>query len=399
MDIFIGIIVGLLVLIALVTAHEFGHFLMARRNGVRVLEFGICFPPRAIAWVKDPKTKKWTKIPKKDWKKPQEGLVFSLNWLPIGGFCQMDGESDADERKGTFGAANYWKKTKILFGGVAVNWLIAIIIFTILAWTGMPTFLDNQFTIASDTTVNYEYVTVGTVAENSPAAQAGIQTGDQIVAVDGVTYYHGSEITDYDDQHADEDVAFTIQRNEETFDIVIHLNPADSDYLLGVTLSTTQSLSYSTWSAPLVGVGLTAQLTGETFKGLGQLVVNLFTGTLSQLSFDESTRQSGQEALQTVGDSVSGPVGIIGTLFPAFTSAGPANLAFLSALISVSLACMNVIPIPALDGGRWFLITLYRLRKKKLTKEVEEKIVARAFTVLLALIVIVTILDVVRLFQ
>ena len=154
MDIFIGVIVGLLVLMALVTAHEFGHFLAARRNGVNVLEFGIGFPPRALAWIKDPKTGKWRKLPRAEWgdggvgktvgveknegkkdnkskdkseKKSkklieaehkvlvdaydkhlaQKGLIFSLNWLPIGGFCQMDGESAVDERKGTFGKANF----------------------------------------------------------------------------------------------------------------------------------------------------------------------------------------------------------------------------------------------------------------------------------------------------
>ena len=403
MNIFIGIIVGLLVLMALVTAHEFGHFLMARRNGVRVLEFSICFPPRAIAWAKDPKTKKWTKIPKKDWKKPQEGLVFSLNWLPIGGFCQMDGESDADDRKGTFGAATFWQKTKILFGGVAVNWLAAILIFTILAWTGMPVFLDDQFTIASDTRTNSEPVEIVSVAEDSPAARAGLQTGDKIISVDGNIYYHASEFTDYNDTKAGEIVAYEIQRTSEnaeteTFIAEVLLNSADADYLLGVTMSTTQSLSYSTWSAPLVGIGLTAQLTGETFKGVGELIWNLISGVAEQFSFDSSVREEGQAALESASDSVSGPVGIIGVLFPAFTSAGPANLAFLAALISVSLACMNVIPIPALDGGRWLLIAIYRLRKKKLTKETEEKIVSRAFLVLLALICIVTVLDIVRLF-
>jgi len=263
----------------------------------------------------------------------------------------------------------------------------------------MPTFLDNQFTIANDTKTTYEYVEIGTVAENSPAALAGIQPGDKIVSVDENTYYHGSEITDYDEKHAGEDVVFKIQREQEIFDATVRLNPADSEYLLGVTLSTTQSLSYSTWSAPLVGIGLTTQLTGETFESLGQMVVNLFSGTFSQFSTDETVRQSGQETLRAIGDSVSGPVGIIGSLFPAFTSAGPTNLAFLAALISVSLACMNVLPIPALDGGRWFLITLYRLRNKKLSKETEEKIVARAFTVLLALIAIVTVLDIIRFFR
>lgn len=431
MDIFIGVIVGLLVLMFLVTAHEFGHFIMARRNGVNVLEFGIGFPPRAVAWIKDKDTGKWKKLPRKEWKKEkankvvysnskdkhltQKGMIFSLNWLPIGGFCQMDGESDADTREGTFGKANYWSKTKILFGGVAANWIIAIIIFTILAWTGMPEFLEGQFTVANDTRTESIPVKITTVAEDSPAAHAGIVEGDYIVAIDGNEFTHGSDISDYNQSHAGETVTYTIQRkpscncpegtecncvildDEETiFDTYVTLNPSGSEYLLGVTMATSQALSYSTWSAPIVGIGLTTQLTGETFKGIGIMLWNLITGLGSQFSLDANVRQSGQESISAVGDSVSGPVGIIGVLFPAFTSAGPTNLAFLAALISVSLACMNVLPIPALDGGRWLLITIYKIRRKKLTKEIEERIVSRAFVVLLALIAIVTILDIVR---
>ena len=114
MSVVIGIIVGLLILMLLVTGHEFGHFIAARRNGVTVEEFGICFPPRAIAWRKV--NGKWRRLKKSEWDNPPgEGLIFSLNWLPIGGFCQMKGESDADRRKGSFGAASFWKKTKILF--------------------------------------------------------------------------------------------------------------------------------------------------------------------------------------------------------------------------------------------------------------------------------------------
>ena len=405
MDIFAGVIVGLLVLMLLVTAHEFGHFIAARRNGVKVLEFGICFPPRAIAWVKDSETKKWKRIPRKDWKKPQDGLIFSLNWLPIGGFCQMDGESDADTKKGTFGAASYWAKTKILFAGVAMNWLVAFIIFTILAWAGMPKFIDNQFTIENDTKTNATLVEITSIAENSPAEQAGLQKGDRIVSLDGNNYTHAYEITDYNEAHAGENVTYEIQRkdtdNETTVTLQkqVTLNPKESEYLLGVTMASAQTLSYSTWSAPIVGAGLTLQLTGETFKGVGVMIGNLISGTARLFSPNAEVRESGQEAISSVRDSVSGPVGIIGQLFPAFTAAGPANLAFLAALISVSLACMNVLPVPALDGGRWLLITIYKIRKKKLTKETEEKIVARAFMVLLALIFIVTILDIVRLAQ
>lgn len=416
MDIFIGVIVGLLVLMALVTVHEFGHFIAARRNGVRVLEFGIGFPPKAIAWVKDPTTKKWKRLPKKDWKTPQKGLIFSLNWLPIGGFCQMDGESAVDTRAGTFGKAGFWAKTKILFAGVAMNWLVAFIIFTILAWTGMPEFLDGQFKLQTDTRTESSPVEVIKVAEDSPAEKAGIEEGDHIITVDGNEFLHASEITDYNETHAGEEVMYTIQREEEVDtgircitepcpaiqkvpvikEVKVTLNPSGAEYLLGVSMATTQALSYSTWSAPIVGAGLTLQLTGETFKGVGIMLWNLISGIGSQFSFDESVRESGQEAISSVGDSVSGPVGIIGVLFPAFTAAGPTNLAFLAALISVSLACMNVLPIPALDGGRWLLIAIYKIRRKELTKEVEEKIVSRAFMVLLALIFIVTILDIIR---
>lgn len=393
MDIFIGVVVGLLVLMTLVTLHEFGHFMAARRNGVKVLEFGICFPPRALAWVKDPKTKKWHRLPKKDWKKPQDGLIFSLNWLPIGGFCQMDGESDADTRKGTFGAASFWAKTKILFAGVAMNWLVAIAIFTILAWTGMPEFLDNQFTVEADTRTEATPVQVNNVAENSPAERAGFNTGDYITAIDGQEVWRASEINEYNRAHAGETVKYTLNGNKET---TVTLNSSDAEYLLGITMVSTQTLTYATWSAPVVGVGLTAQLTGETFKGVGTMLWNLVSGVARQFSGNAEVRESGQEAISEVGDSVAGPVGIVGQLFPAFTAAGPRSLAFLAALISVSLACMNVIPIPALDGGRWLLIAVYKLRKKKLTKEMEEKIVARAMMALLALIFLVTILDIIK---
>ncbi len=412
MNIVFGIIIGLLILMLLVVAHEFGHFIMARRNGVKVNEFGIGFPPRAIAWIKKPvevKDKdgnkitkvKWVKIPREDWNKPQDSLIFSINWLPIGGFCQMDGESAADKRKGTFGAASFWGKTKILFGGVAMNWIVSFVILTVLALTGMPQFIPNQFYLGQDAKVVQvsRGVVVQQVLENSPASKAGFQIDDEIISVNGQNVSNAAEVTGIGKDHAGEDVKYLVKRGDSEIELMTKLNNADAEYLLGVSMASYgQTFVRSTWSAPIVGAGLTLQLTGETFKGLGDLVWNLVSGVVRQFSPDSTVREEGKVDIGTAGDSVSGPVGIIGVIFPAFASSGASNLAFLAALISVSLACMNVLPIPALDGGRWLLIAIYKLRRKELTKEKEEKIVSTAFTVLIGLIILVTILDVIKLF-
>ena len=122
------------------------------------------------------------------------------------------------------------------------------------------------------------------------------------------------------------------------------------------------------------------------------------SGVFKQANFNSEVRESGLESIEKAGNSVSGPVGIIGVLFPAFAQSGLTNLAFLTAIISISLACMNVLPVPVLDGGRWLLIVIYRIRKKKLTKETEEKIVSRAFIILIALLLLVTVIDVARIF-
>ena len=403
MNIFLGILLGLVVLTFLITAHEFGHFLMARKSGVRVKEFGIGFPPRAICWVrskpeKGQKKGKWHKIPKKDWKKEQNSLIFSLNWLPIGGFCAMDGENDDETRRGTFGSVSFWKKTKILFGGVAMNWLVAFLILTVLCWTGLPEIFDHQFTIKSDETISVDsYVTVAEVKEGSPAETAGFQPEDHIVAINDTTVYSTADVIAFNNAHAGETVTYSILRAKPTT-LTATLNPADSEYLLGITMTPGSTTTHYTWSAPIVAAGLTVQTTAETFKGFGQLIVNLVTGAARQVSSNESVREEGKEQLEDVSNSVSGIVGIIGGYFPNLLTAGFTMIALFTAIISISLACMNVLPIPALDGGRWFMIFLCRLRHKKLSKEREQSIVAKSFIVLLILMAVITVMDIIKLF-
>ena len=134
----LGIILGLFVLILLVVLHELGHAMVAKRNGVKVEEFGVGFPPVA-----------------KKWKVKQsflgENVTFSLNWLPLGGFVRLKGEYDSAKGKGTYGGSTFWAKTKILFAGVFMNWLTAIVLFTILAVIGLPKVLSHQVQLRFDT--------------------------------------------------------------------------------------------------------------------------------------------------------------------------------------------------------------------------------------------------------
>ena len=425
MNVFLGVIIGLVVLMTLVIAHELGHFIAARRNGVWVEEFGIGFPPRAKAWLRNPeyikwkkekkaarksgkkfdkkRPKKWLPFPKDKWGKKQKELILSINFLPIGGFCAMKGESDNDKRPNSFGQATLWQKTKILFAGVAMNWLVAFILLTILALTGMPHFVENQFQIDGDTSVTNGKVVVAKVLDDTPAKKAGLEEKDQIksITIDGKTTEIGdtSQLISVNEAHRGETVKYEIERDGKDKSLDVTLGNKDATYALGISMEQKdQALYRSTWSAPIVGAATTVQLTGETFKGLGTAVYNLFSGIFKQFSSDEATREEGKTAIGAAGDSVSGPVGILGVLFPAFVDTGLSNLLFLAAIISISLACMNVLPIPALDGGRFLLIAIYRLRKKELTKETEEKIVSRAFMVLLVLIALITVLDIIRLF-
>jgi regulator of sigma E protease len=353
-----------------------------------VEEFGIGLPPRA-----------WGK-------KLKNGVLLSLNWLPIGGFCKMQGENDAASKKGDYGKATYWQKTKILFAGVAMNWLAAIVIFTVLALVGMPHLVRGQFTVTGDTTIdNPPALKIAKVVKDSPADKAGLKEGDTIkwMGKDDVLPIEAYEVTDYARDHAGMavEVGYWQGNDKELRWTNVNMLPENTNegYYFGVSIDQSgQALYRSTWSAPIVGVATTVQLTGETFKGVGVLLGELFGGLAKQLSFDAQTRESGRADVSKAGDGVTGPVGIVGVLFPQATQSGGVTLLTLAGVISLSLAVMNVLPIPALDGGRWLLMTVYRLRRKKLTQEAEEKAVTVGFVALFGLFLVITVLDVVRLF-
>ena len=385
MELLVGIIVGLIVLLFLVVVHELGHAIVARRNGVGVKEFGVGFPPKA----KSKKVKQ--SFLGKD-------VEFSWNWLPLGGFVRLQGEYDSASEKGDYGAATYWVKTKILFAGVAVNWLVAAILLTILAWTGLPKIIDNQFSIASDTRVVTEQaaeIRILGVEEGAPAARAGIQEGDILKKVGNDEILSSSEVTPAL-QAAGQKMAVTVERDGELVTVIAEPSNESEEGYLGVQMGelSARERLYATWSAPIVGVGTTVQLTAATFQGLVDMVGKLVTGSIDRFSSEEAVREQGSQKMAEVSEGVAGPVGILGVIFPQMSQAGFGAIVFLAAIISLSLAVMNALPIPALDGGRWLTMTIYRLRKKVLTREKEENIQATGMLILFTLIILITIADI-----
>jgi regulator of sigma E protease len=364
------LILGLLLFIGLVVLHEFGHFLAARRNGVDVEEFGVGFPP--AAWKR--KTKK--------------GFIFSINWLPIGGFVRLKGENDAATEKGSFGAASFKTKAKIMLAGVAMNLLAAFVILTALAWIGMPQLIPKQFAVKSDTHYIRQEVLVTYMEAGSPADKAGLRLHDKLITIQG-TGKSDVPITVSADalprltkHFAGQTAHVVYERDGVRHTATAQLRPQQpgkNGGYLGIDTGE-MALTRAGWSAPVQAVGLMTQVTDLTFRGMGTAIAALFHGQGAKAS-----------------EQVSGPVGIVAVLKGSSTL-GIQYVLLIIGIISLSLAIMNVLPIPALDGGRFYVMALSRVFKKKLSQQAEERIVGSSFAFLLALIVLITVVDVKRFF-
>lgn len=383
-----GIIIGLISLTFLVALHELGHALAAKKNGVKLKEYAIGFPPR----IKNFKAKT-DKILPKDTK-------ISIGTIPLGGFVRLQGEHDSDSKKGDYGAASFWGKTQILFAGVAMNWLVAFVIFTILAIFGMPKLLPNQFYLSSDAKISGGGVQVSVISKDSPAEKAGLNKNDTLLEFNGKKVENSTKIRQDLKNNAGKTVSLKVSRNGKELSKNVKLNEKGNNGFLGAVLSDGMQKIHSTWSAPIVGLGTTAQFTGETFKGVGELFVNFFGGIFEKVIPNSDSQKNANAQLSKAGESVSGPVMVIGGIFPNIVSMGMDMILMLTAIISISLACMNVLPIPALDGGRWFMTFIFRaLLKKPLPKETEENINGWSFLVLMGLSVLIIVLDFTKIFR
>jgi regulator of sigma E protease len=388
------LILGLVLFIGLVVVHELGHFWAARRGGVDVEEFGIFFPPRLYK------------------RRTKGGYNFTVNLLPLGGFVKLKGEHDSDRQKGSYGAAGTRTKVKIMLAGVFMNLVAAYVLFLLLALIGMPHIVDNQYIVAGDAHYQHRAVykaLVDDVEKGSPAAQAGLKRDDAILAVgmagklqtlsstndiSALTKRYSGQAVQVRFTHQGKTLVRTVRLRSDA-DIAAAAKKGKAVGRLGVGTSAAQdglTVVRSTWSAPIVAGGTAVQLTALTFQGLGRALAGV--GGIIAGAFTSNT-QARQSAQTEASNQVSGPVGIF-FVFKYGAALGYKFTLMVVAVISLTLAIMNVLPIPALDGGRLFVTVISRLLKKQISPKTEEAIYGTGFAVLMLLIVIITVVDVKR---
>ncbi len=344
---------------ALVLIHELGHFVVARLFRVRVLEFGIGFPPRAKVL------------------RARGETVYTLNWLPIGGFVKLEGEDGADASDPrSFASQGLVKKLLILVAGVTMNVALAAAIFMGIALTGDP---------AAGVYVPY-------VEPGSPAEAAGIQVGDVIERVDGQAFGAfgpGSVLAELQDS-AGKTVVLTVRRSDAVVSITATLRSSDQlkdgKGALGIgkrlthplePRSTPDRIHYPVDVAVGLGIDRTTSAMRLIIDGVGQLATAIVTRP-------------------TEPPPASGPIGIATQIGDIFWSMGPIVTLYLVGILSANLAVVNILPFPPLDGGRIMLLLLKRVAGSRLSIRAERLTYVVGFAVLMAFLVWVTGFDIVR---
>ncbi|MCC6934787.1 MAG: site-2 protease family protein [Candidatus Yanofskybacteria bacterium] len=358
------VLIFLIVISVLVFVHELGHFVAAKRAGMKVEEFGLGFPPRVFSWRRG-------------------GTVYSINAIPFGGFVRIYGE-DGEHRNapGSFGHANFLPKLSVVLAGVVMNFILAAVLLMAGNFFGLRVGLFDEHMAARATDRRIQILQV---APESPAEAGGLRSLDQIVgfrAADGSVAAVASpeDVQQYAYGHTGQAVTMVVRRGATDADIRLTLRSATGPGQgpIGISLAMTGVVRYSWYESLWRGIEDAASLFVATLVGYWGLLVSLFsTGSL--------------------GADVSGPIGIAALTGQA-ARVGFTYLLQFVAMISVNLAVLNVLPFPALDGGRAVMVIAERIRRRALGEHVERAINAFGFAILLALMVAVTIKDIVRFF-
>ena len=376
------IIIFILVLGVLVLVHELGHFITAKRNGVGAEEFGFGFPPRLVGTYKDKTGKRRWVFGNKEIEeeiKNREETIYSLNLLPLGGFVKITGEDGEDKsNEKSFANKSIWVRFKILIAGVTMNIILAVVLFSLAFWMGLPEVLDP-----GDTNSNIPVI-ITQVVPNSPADKAGLQPGDTIASIvikdDRQIINSVKQVQNIIRENAGREIVFQIKHPKETtgnnIKITPRKNPPEGEGATGIALGKTKLTRHSLLASVKLGFLTTWNMTVMIFLFLGKLIASPFTH-------------------QSVAGDVTGPIGIA----KMSGQAAKLGLAFLmqfTAMLSVNLAIINVLPFPGLDGGRILFLIIEKIKGSPLKQSLEQKINTVGFMFLLALMAVVIIKDVLR---
>lgn len=363
-----SIIIFIIILAALIVVHEFGHFIVAKKGGIRIDEFGLGYPPKAKTLFR------------------KNGTDFTLNWLPFGGFVKIFGENPDDESlNGIHKNSAFVNKPKlvqaaVLFAGPAFNFIFAWLIILVTLFVGLPTsindsmqerFIQNQKTIIVD------------VAKNSPAEAAGLSAGDAItsVAVSGTVYENINTEDLHDLVVANPGKTFDVNYKRVDEDLTAKITPAksaDSDeVLLGVGID-----NYGIYK-PNFGNAVvdSFKFTGRMIAGIGEALWGLIKGLFV----------GGADI-----SNLTGPIGIVGLVGDA-SKMGLVYLLTFTALISINLGIINLIPFPALDGGRLLFLLIEKIKGGRVNHQVLNLLNFVGFAALILLMLFISYKDIARL--
>lgn len=357
------LVIGILSL--LVFVHELGHFVTARRAGVIVEEFGFGLPPRI-------------------WGIKVKGTIYSLNLFPLGGFVRLKGENSSDKGPGTFASARFRSRVKILLAGVTMNAIVGYLLLLFLATTGLPPIPNFEIDRTGSSFVQPEQVMLLEVSPDSAAQKAGLEKGDIILTGNGQSFSDPEKLKEFTKANAGKAVTFEVQRDGQVSTKTIQLNKGDENGgQLGTLPFQTYLLKYDPIRAAILSAKILVQVSVATLLGFLGIIASLPSLIASVFS-------------STPGDAAAvGPVGITAIL-SNILFLGYRYILLVVVSITLSLAVINALPIPALDGGRVMMITLARFGKRELSRKIENWVHGAGFAFLIFLIILITILDVRR---
>ena len=348
----ITLLIFILILGILVLVHEWGHFIVAKKSGLTVEEFGFGFPPRIFSF------------------KINETL-YSINLLPLGGFVKILGENDGEAGNlKSFASKSVGIRSLITFAGVAMNFMTGALILIIGFYIGLPQVINEE----NEAVAKNIQIQIVAIAHDSPAEKANLKLGDSIENFSEISIFQ-----DFIGKNKGKEINLKIKRGEDYLEIktVPRINPSEGEGALGIALAKTGLVSYPWYQSVWLGIKSSFIITWEIIKGFFELIKNLLV-------------------FQKIPQEVAGPVGI------AVLAGQAINLGFiyllqLVALISLNLAVLNLIPFPALDGGRLLFLGIEKIKGSKVNPKIENAIHSIGIALLLALVVLITYRDILKL--